>query len=338
MKVSFITFGGRDIGTGHLFRCLAMADWMRKLNLNVEISFYLFDSGFEGQDKAIKILQSRSNYPCSIQNINSIKTMIFDTVVMDLLDVSLDLMELIKKKSNFVVTIDNVSNSRELSNIAINPLYYKINRSKIKNDYVGPKFQIISHKFINKISHWKNKVEKILIIQGGSDPYELVPKIAKDIELILLDKTVSLHLIVGPAANKSNELMNFSISYKGQIVIHENIIDMSSFLEDIDLAISSVGVVAFEIASMGIPAIHVTGIEKELETAEAMSELGVSVNIGLYNSLSTDLNDVLVKLLDTASLRGDMRDNCLKNFKVGFSRKLIEIIAKGDIDEEHQIS
>ena len=120
--------------------------------------------------------------------------------------------------------------------------------------------------------------------------------------------------------------------------IHENIIDMSYFLEDIDIAISSIGVVAFEIASMGIPAIHVTGIEKELETAEAMSALGVSINIGLYHSLSSEFNDTLVKLIDNESLRKEMRDNCLKNFNVGFSRKLIEIILKGDTDEEHQIS
>ena len=89
---------------------------------------------------------------------------------------------------------------------------------------------------------------------------------------------------------------------------------------------------------MGIPAIHVTGIEKELETAEAMSALGVSINIGLYHSLSSEFNDTLVKLIDNESLRKEMRDNCLKNFNVGFSRKLIEIILKGDTDEEHQIS
>ena len=131
MKISFITFGGREIGTGHLFRCLAIADWMRQLKLNAEISFHLYDSGFEEQNKALEILQNRSNYSCSIQNKNSIKSMNFDTVVLDLLDVPIDLMEFVKKKSNFLVSIDNVSNSRELSNIAINPLYYKINKTQI---------------------------------------------------------------------------------------------------------------------------------------------------------------------------------------------------------------
>jgi spore coat polysaccharide biosynthesis predicted glycosyltransferase SpsG len=105
LKISFITFGGREIGTGHLFRCLAIADWMRQLKLNAEISFHLYDSGFEEQNKALEILQSRSNYSCSIQNKNSINGMNFDIVVLDLLDVPIDLMELVKKKSNFLVSI-----------------------------------------------------------------------------------------------------------------------------------------------------------------------------------------------------------------------------------------
>ena len=338
MKISFITFGGREIGTGHLFRCLAIADWMRQLKLNAEISFHLYDSGFEEQNKALEILQSRSNYSCSIQNKNSIKGMNFDTVVLDLLDVPIDLMEFVKKKSNFLVSIDNVSNSRELSNIAINPLYYKINKSKINHDYIGPKFQIISHKFFNKKSNWKNKVEKILIIQGGSDPFGFAPKIAKDIELLLLNNSISLHVVVGPATNKSNDLINLSNKHPSQIVIHENIVEMSNFLENIDLAISSIGVVAFEIASMGIPAIHITGVEKELESAESMSDLGVSINMGIYNSLSTELLDAVVKLKDNKFLRKQMRDNCLKNFNSSFTKKLIELIAKGDMDEKLQIS
>ena len=78
MKVSFITFGGREIGTGHLFRCLAIADWIRLLEIDAEISFYLYDSGLENQSKALEILQSRSVYPCKIHNINSIRKLNFD--------------------------------------------------------------------------------------------------------------------------------------------------------------------------------------------------------------------------------------------------------------------
>jgi len=337
MQVSFLTFGGQKIGTGHLFRCLAMSEWMEQLKLNAEISFHLYDSGVEKQNKALEILQSRSNYSCYIQNKESIKNMHFDTVVVDLLDAPLDLMVFLKKNSNLLVSIDNVSKSRELSNIAINPLYYKINKSKTSHDYIGPKFQIISHRFFDKKSNWKDKVEKILVIQGGADSFGITSKIVRDLESLLLNKSIELHVVVGPASNQSHELLNLSNKHHNQIVIHKNILEMSDFLENVDLAISSVGVVAFEIASMGIPAIHVTGVEKELETSQSMSDLGVSINIGMYNCLSAQLSDTLLKLINNKFLRKRMRDNCFKSFNPSITKKLIELIAfntKGEMDDK----
>ena len=335
MKVSFITFGGREIGTGHLFRCLAIANWMKLLKINTEISFHLYCSGLEKQDKALEILKSRSNYSCFIENNNTIKEMNFDTVVLDILDVSDDLVTSVKKNSNFLVSIDNVSKSRELSNIAINPLYYKVNKSRVNHNFVGPKYQIISHTFYNKKSNWRNKVKKILIIQGGSDPFGIAPLIVKDLESLLRNKLIEFHVVIGPASNHSIDLLSLSDKYQSQIKIHEDITEMSNFLKDIDLAISSIGVVAFEIASMGIPAIHITGVEKELETAEAMNDLGVSINMGIYNSWSNELYEATIELIDNEILRRNMRDNCFKYFNQSITKKLIKLISKGGVHEKH---
>jgi spore coat polysaccharide biosynthesis predicted glycosyltransferase SpsG len=162
----------------------------------------------------------------------------------------------------------------------------------------------------------------------------------RDLESLLLNKSIAMHVVVGPASNQSHELLNLSNKHHNQIVIHENILEMSDFLENVDLAISSVGVVAFEIASMGIPAIHVTGVEKELETGESMSNLGVSINIGMYNSLSTQLYSTVLKLINNKFLRKRMRDNCFKNFDLSITKKLIELIAfntKGETDDKLHI-
>jgi len=340
MQVSFLTFGGRKIGTGHLFRCLAMSEWVEKLTLNTEISFHLYDFGAEKQDKALEILHSRSSHCCYIQNKETIKDMHFDTVIVDLLNAPLDLMGILKNRSNLLVSIDNISKSRELSNIAINPLYYKINKSNIGHDYIGPKFQIISPGFLNKQSRWKNKVEKILIIQGGSDPFGITPKIVQDLESLLLNKLITLHVVVGPASNQSQGLLNLANKYHDQIVLHQNILKMSDFLGDVDLAICSVGVVAFEVASMGIPAIHITGVEKELETGVSMSDLGVSINMGMYSRPSPRLYDAALALINNNSSRKNMRDNCLKIFNPTNAKKMIELIifnSKGDRDDKHKI-
>ena len=315
-----------------------MAEWFEKLTLNTEISFHLYDLGLEELDKAFEILQTRSSHCCYLQNLESIKEARFDTVIVDLLNAPLDLMVTLKKRSNLLVSIDNVSKSRKLSNIAINPLYYKINNNDIDHDYIGPKFQIISPGFLNKKGLWKKSVEKILIIQGGSDPFGITPKIVKDLAPLLFNKLITLHVVIGPASNQSEGLLSLAAKCHDQIVFHKNIYKMNDFLLDIDLAICSVGVVAFEVASMGIPAVHVTGIEKELETGEAMGDLGVSINIGMYNHASTQLFDTVLALINNNSSRKKIRDNCFNIFNATNAKKMIELIilnSTGGKDDKH---
>ena len=104
---------------------------------------------------------------------------------------------------------------------------------------------------------------------------------------------------------------------------------MSSFLQNIDLAISSIGVTAFEIASMGIPAIHITAIEKEIETGQALNRLGVSAFSGVYNKTSQDfLQSNISNLIDNSALRKRMRASCLHFFNTSCSREMIEKILR----------
>ena len=338
MKLSFITFGGKAIGTGHLFRCLAIVDWVEKLNFDFDISFHLFDSVGEDQKIALEILQERSNYPCFIENEITIKKIKFDRVVFDLLNVPFELMKLVKNNSNFTVSIDNTSKSRDLCDISINPLYYTIEGKKNSHDYVGPNFQIISNKFFDRASIWKKKLERVVIIQGGSDPYEITPKIVRNLKSLAIQKKIELHVVIGPATKKSDFLIDYYNQCPQEIIIHNNIIEMSDFLLNIDLAICSIGIISFEIASMGIPAIHITGVEKELETAKSMSDLGVSIDLGIYGPSLEKINNIVKKMINNEPLRRRMRDNCLQHFNSSASKDLIELIVKGDSNEKHQVS
>ena len=330
MKLSFITFGGRTIGTGHLFRCLAIVDWVEKLNFDFDISFHLFDSAGEDQKIALEILQERSNYPCFIENEITIKKIKFDRVVIDLLNVPIELMRVVKSNSDFTVSIDNTLKSRDLCDISINPLYYTIEKEKKSHDYVGPKFQIISNKFFDRTSIWKKNLEKVVIVQGGSDPYEITPKIVRNLKSLAIQEKIELHVVIGPAAKKSDDLLDYSNQCPEKIIIHNNIIEMSDFLVNIDLAICSIGIISFEIASMGIPAIHITGVKKELETSKSMSDLGVSIDLGMYDTSLNKINKIVSKMINNAPIRKRMRDNCFQNFNIRSSKNLIELIAKGE--------
>jgi UDP-2,4-diacetamido-2,4,6-trideoxy-beta-L-altropyranose hydrolase len=331
MKVSLLTFGGSLIGTGHLFRCLNIAKWIRLVDDSVEISFHVLDTGIESQHKALNILKSRTSCQVSMHTNESLSNTCWDILIVDLLNTPVKIMNYLKGGSNFLVSIDNTSISRTFSDININPLYYTVGEFLIsKNDYIGPQYHIISPEFYNTRSYFKNTVKNILIVQGGADPFNFTYKIILQLGFIKSKyKEIVLHVITGPAYSQSKSLLGFNNKKDNNIIFHKDVKNMSSFLQNIDLAISSIGVTAFEIASMGIPAIHITAIEKEVETGLALNRLGVSVFSGVHNKASQDfLQSNISNLIDNSALRKRMRASCLHFFNTSCSREMIEKILR----------
>ena len=328
MNLSFITFGGESIGTGHIFRCLNIAKWVNEIRIDVNVSFFLLDIGLESQHKSVEIIKSRSNYKVSQININSLSELNFNILVSDLLNTPEKVAKILRKKSKFMVSIDNTSSSRVYSDLNINPLYYDIpSKYKTKYDYIGPKFHITSSKFKYLKSRYRKEVKNILITQGGADPFNLTYNIISDLEFIRKSyKNITIHVLLGPAYRHNKSLLKFK-KYNN-IIFHNNIIDMGDFLKNIDIAISSIGITAFEVAELGIPSIHLTSIEKEVETGKALKELGVSVFLGIYckNGMRYLLRNSLSYLIDNEYARLKMRKNCSKVFNRSFTESVVNDI------------
>ena len=214
-------------------------------------------------------------------------------------------------------------------------MYYKIDtKFKIKNDYIGPQFHITSPEFNNLKSQFRKDVKNILVIQGGADPFNLTCDIISQLDFIKKDfNGVKIHVITGPAYIHTKSLLVYK--KENNIVFHNNIKKMGLFLKNIDLAISSIGVTAFEIAGMGIPSIHITSIEKEIETGRALKEQGVSVFLGLCckDDIGYLLKSSVSRLINSQYSRKKMRRNCFKLFNKSFNEKIIkEIIMFNKVD------
>jgi spore coat polysaccharide biosynthesis predicted glycosyltransferase SpsG len=308
---------------------MSIAKWIQLKNIDTTIEFYLYSQNIEPQDKARQILQERSSSPVTIVDLNKISCIYWNTLIIDMLNTPISLMKILKNNSNMLVSIDNISSSRRLSDININPLYYNfLEKYNTYYDYIGPQFQIISPEYSHLKSVWRENVKNILVIQGGADPFGITCKIIDEITPILYKyKKVTIHLVIGPAAiQKCISLIDLK-GYQDRIKIHYNLNNMPSFLKNIDLVVTSIGVTAFEVSSMGIPAIHITGVQKEKSTGVIMNNLGVSIFLGLYNDIEKgELRSKLIKIIGNNDMRKKMRDSCFKLFDQNNSKEIVELI------------
>jgi UDP-2,4-diacetamido-2,4,6-trideoxy-beta-L-altropyranose hydrolase len=312
--VRFYTIGGPTIGTGHLFRCLAMKEWFEHLNFFPTIVFEVVDIDPVGGDFAVSILSNRTNSKVRLHADPLINDIECDVLIIDCLQIEVEVIKSFRKKCRLTISIDDIGNGRYWSDIMINPLYAPLlglEKTGVTHylDLRGACSQVISPKYTKKPAIWRSEVKNILLLQGGADPHGLLgPILELLIPLLVRKSSIVLNVVVGPASNSYHECNTLLKILPAQIKIHENVYDMPRLMESADLAISSAGVTSFELAAMGVPSILITGEVKEVETAESISLTGAAVCIGRYSVLSvSELLDVITNLIDKPALRLKMR-------------------------------
>jgi UDP-2,4-diacetamido-2,4,6-trideoxy-beta-L-altropyranose hydrolase len=334
MKIGFYTFGGSNIGTGHLFRCIALTQWFERTPLSTKIQFEIIDSDPAGPAVAMNIITKRTEHPFFIHKDPALPGAHWDVLIVDRLQVPLRIMESLRLRARFMVSIDDVGPGRYLADIALNPLYRSteahLPHYSFVSDYQGPEFQIIAPAFSDSPSRWQDSVTDLLITQGGADRHGLVARIINDLEpLLTKHKDLTLHVLTGPGFLTEKLSPQIMHQIGSRLVQHTDVTDMAALLRVMDLAVSAAGVTPFELAAIGLPAVLVTGEAKEVETANEIVMTGAALSLGLY---SKDTGELLRNTVDSLMLahksRAVMRQSGLDRLDGRMGERLVDMINK----------
>jgi len=328
---TFVTHGDGQIGIGHLIRCFYIAEWLKKILIkDIKIQYLILDSG--DCELAKTIINDRKDRDdiIEITNFVEIATRKFDCLIVDMLDVDENVIKKLKNISNRLISIDNTSKSRCHSDVCINPLYYDVySCMNPPVDFIGPHYHINSPKLFDKTINFNSQVENILIMQGGSDPLNNLERISSIIEdVIKTYPEITFNFLIGPAYSHPKEWIFNLMSKYENINSYENEVDVLKIYSKMDLAISSVGISALEIASLGIPSIHFTRVKKEKKTATYIQKLGLSifVNDSNENHRSILVNEISEMIVNKEK-RFSMHKLCKNYFNIdnttNFIRRII---------------
>jgi len=119
---------------------------------------------------------------------------------------------------------------------------------------------------------------------GGSDPQGMTIKVMKALEMLKEDFKVVV--VLGAGFQHKAELDNLLSGCKHHFDLQEDVTNMAELMSQSDLALVSFGVTAYELAAMGVPAVHLCLTEDHAEAASAFAKAGVAINIGVFNEMS----------------------------------------------------
>lgn len=286
---------GSNIGSGHFYRCLAVAKELKKNNkkiiflvsnnsnlsshLSEKIPYYIL----KGKSEREKITNAKELFEL-------IRVLIVDLPTQN---------EFYSKflKNQLTVLFDDLGkktvNSELVFNGQIEKSFHHYSSSKKQTRYfLGGKYMILRKGFFQqrlKTNLQKNKLKKILLTFGGGDPNNFSKKILKGLPKNNFDYT----LIVGPTYSKKmriNFLQKFS-----KLIIKSNVQNPEKLFSKQDLVICTVGITVYELACLGIPCIMISFTSEQELVAKRFSENGYGVNYGYWDNDFDHLNSIITK-------------------------------------------
>lgn len=289
-KIIFRTFGGKESGYGHIFRCISLAKAIIKESVDFEINFLVND------ELENIVIENGFKYHL-INNFNFdyklMKEISPDLIIFDSYKANDSYLENIKKISKLILFDDNndIYDSK-IPDMIINGNIYagdlNYNKSDRTTFLLGTQYLIMRENYWYDSSNEFIEKKGILVTTGGSDSFNISPKILKALKKTDYIKKV----IVGPGYSKEtiDEIYNIKDN-KTQIIMNPN--GLKNYIKSSKYVITAAGSTVYEVLSQKtFPIIFSLAenqnIAYEYFRKKGIQSIGVFPNInynGLINSL-----------------------------------------------------
>ena len=327
--VLFRVEGGRvpKLGTGHLVRCLVLAELLGSRGRRVHFLLRELPGGVDlvkNKQNPATVLPAEADPAGELEVLKRLcSELSVATIVFDLPDSS----SLVKKLGPLpgvkLVAVDELDQRfPPWLDVLVDPrLWAEEVRNRLGSSrcLLGPEYQVIDpswSEFKKDNQQIASKVRQVTVSLGGADPMGLTPRVVR--ELTDYRRFEVVNVVYGPAAT----IFNKKLSGRN-IRLYRAPENFPALVSGSDIVITSGGRTPYELASIGMPMIIVPTIEHERHTAAAFTERGLAVACDIV--AGEPLEGALERIMQP-EVRESLRRNCLQLEVGGKVDELLEIL------------
>ncbi|MDK2842453.1 MAG: UDP-2,4-diacetamido-2,4,6-trideoxy-beta-L-altropyranose hydrolase [Anaerophaga sp.] len=295
MKIAFITEANENIGFGHLYRSIALAQEL--ISHNCEVDFYC-DGNLSEKIIRENIVET------NVFKISDFKLFIktYTLAIIDVFKSSWSNYQWLTQLSDIKTAsvIDYAFKEYAIPTDYIFQIGFqkyefketiKQNKNgKISKIYSGNDFFIFREEF-KKVRTFevRKNAKKILVSMGGSDPYNLTEFVTESLIAINIPLKVTLLLGAGVSQKRLTAINSMLLSSIHDTIILQNVNNIAKIMVENDFAIINGGNTRFELAILGVPFISVSFDNKQNNIADILQYQGIGKNIGIYENLNKEI-------------------------------------------------
>lgn len=337
MNVVFRADASIEIGTGHVMRCLTLADSLHQRgvvccfvckehpgNLIEVISGRGFTvhaipvigaKGYEDDEPALDHQRWlggdwRSDAAMTIESIGSME---IDWLVVDHYSLDARWEKHLRSYCNAVLVIDDLADRAHDCNVLLDQNYGRRPADyagRVSDDckiLVGPRFALLRPDFSElrgkSLERRKNpQLRRLLISLGGVDKDNATGAVLDTIRSCSLSNDVRLTVVLGSHSPYLEQVRAIALEMPWATDLLIDVREMAALMADCDLAIGAAGISAWERCCLGLPSLIVLLAENQKPGALALEMSGAAIILGDISMIASELPRALQSLGSSACL------------------------------------
>jgi len=323
MNIIFRTDASVNIGTGHVMRCLALAEELRQKG--TDINFICREeagnliSYIENREYNVDQLPREIDIETDRRLTKKILSKYEgkpDWLIIDHYHIDISWEYPLKKYAKRLMVIDDLANREHDCDLLLDQNYNK-NENRYNGfvpedciQLLGPKYAILRPQFLKARENLRERdggVTRILVFMGGSDPQNVTSKVLRAIHM-LERSDIAVNVVVGNLSPYHDEVKTLA-SKVSNINCHHNIDNMAALMLSADLCIGAGGTATWERCCVGLPTITLILAENQKDISESLAKEGALINLGWYHNVTeNNIKEKIEGLIDNPQKMVSMSD------------------------------
>lgn len=338
MQVVFRTDASLDIGTGHVMRCLTLAEALRETGAKCRFVCRdhpgsLFDlirqRGFEvhplpAPEVACPLSSSEGGAYAdwlgadwsadAVQTRGALGALAVDWLVVDHYALDARWEKQLRQACQRMMVIDDLADRQHDCDLLLDQ-----NLGRMAGDYadvvpegckilVGPKYALLRPEFASVrdeslARRARPQLRNLLIALGGVDKGNATGQVLDALKGCPLPAECSITVVMGPHAPWVEQVHDKAAQLPWGTTVLVNVQDMAKLMVSSDLAIGAAGISAWERCCLGLPTLIIVLADNQRKGAIALEENGAAILLDRPAQLAEELSEAIAYLSDLQKLQ-----------------------------------
>ncbi|MFX3636805.1 MAG: UDP-2,4-diacetamido-2,4,6-trideoxy-beta-L-altropyranose hydrolase [Candidatus Pristimantibacillus sp.] len=304
MNIYFRLDASNEIGTGHLIRCLTLAEELIASGANItfickEIPDAMVPLVYDKKVAIVRLAtENRESEPTEIISLLEGQEKSVDWFIVDHYEWNQSLEVQLRPHVQRIGVIDDLANRNHDCDLLLDQNLSAMDNCEryrviLPNEAIlllGLEYALLRRDFSiirRENKRYEHTISRVLICFGGSDPTGETIKALAAINDPLFSN-IEFDCIVGRANNNLDSIEQLCTQMKN-ISLHIQTDQMAALMYQADLAICSLGTITWERYCLGLPAITISVADNQLLNAASIQKLEIDEYLGPAQSVSSSL-------------------------------------------------